>query len=64
MVADRCNEKYAVKWFSCIGGFVWKCNYFDQGILEFCFVSSHLISHISFLYCDGICLVSLQTVGF
>lgn len=47
MVADRCNEKDAVKWFPCIGSFVWKCNYFDQGILE-SLLFFHLISLLVF----------------
>lgn len=52
MVADRCNEKYAVKWFPCIGSFVWTCNYLDQRILELLgfFFPPRLISHVSFLH--------------
>lgn len=45
-------------WFPHIQGSVWKCDSFDQGILELFFFPPRLIAQVSFLYCDGICLVS------
>lgn len=57
MVADRRNEKRTVKWFPRIRGSIWKCDSFDQGILEL-FFPPRLVAQASFLYCDGICLVS------
>lgn len=58
MVADRRNEKRTVKWFPRIRGSVSKCNSFDQGILELFFFPPRVIAQVSFLCCDGICLVN------
>lgn len=43
MVADRRNENRTVKWFPRIRGSVWKCDSFDQGILELFFFFHHVL---------------------